>query len=416
MKFYNVLVIFLALNLIACTNTTFTPHRGLIVDNNVSIDKKLNSNITINKSNENLLNFKKISLGKRQNSKNILSAKPIIDGSHIFAMDSVGTLFKVNYDTEKIEWKFNTNAKSVFSTYPFMIAGGIAINDSAIFVSSSDGTIFKINKDNKKIFWTSKIDYEIRSNFTVNDKFVFLLSEYDQVILLDQKSGKNIWETRTSRIDNNLILGTIPVFALDKDNFIVSTSSGTLEKITIFDTKAGWVSKIYNQDNSLGIFSIKSIIAEPTYENNFAFVSSIGGETSMIDLESGNKKWSVAVSSKKSPVVEDNYVFILEQNTNSIVVINKKSGKPIYKVNLPENYNSKKQVNYTNPILININNKNEIAVFSNLGDWVRINPVDGSIISIENNFISRNIVWGPIKLDDNRFIIQDDNSDLYIFY
>lgn len=176
-------------------------------------------------------------------------------------------------NSQKIIWYDFVNGKE---TRSFEVCSSveneiISIGND-VFVSCTDGTLLLLNRNNN-VVWRRNILTKFYANPSSNGEVIISAGIDGKVYCLDFKTGKIIWEFRSS---SPIFSGTVL-----KDNFVfVGNDAGDLYKI---DIKNG---------NQIWKFNCQSkITALPTIDDLHIYTGTLSGDIYALDMSDGKLVW-----------------------------------------------------------------------------------------------------------------------------
>lgn len=176
-------------------------------------------------------------------------------------------------NSQKIIWYDFVNGKETrsFEVCSSVESEMILIGDD-VFISCTDGTLLLLNRNNN-VVWRRNIPTKFYSNPSSDGEVIISAGIDGNVYCLDFKTGKIIWEFRSS---SPIFSGTII-----KDNFVfVGNNAGDLYKI---DIKNG---------NQIWKFNCQSkITALPTIDDLHIYTGTLSGDIYALDMSDGKLVW-----------------------------------------------------------------------------------------------------------------------------
>lgn len=221
-------------------------------------------------------------------------------------------------NSQKIIWYDFVNGKE---TRSFEVCSSvenemISIGDD-VFVSCTDGTLLLLNRNNN-VVWRRNIPTKFYSNPSSNGEVIISAGIDGKVYCLDLKTGKIIWEFRSS---SPIFSGTVI-----KDNFVfVGNDAGDLYKI---DIKNG---------NQIWKFNCQSkITALPTIDDLHIYIGTLSGDIYALDMSDGKLVWRRNVGGvvNNSILAFANKLIIPVLNRN-VVILSKDDGILLNKIEFP---------------------------------------------------------------------------------
>ena len=126
-----------------------------------------------------------------------------------------------------------------------------------------------------------------------------------------------------------------------------------------------------------------------------------------IDISTGERVWTIDLSSTETPWISGDWLFALTSN-NELVCISKRSGKIRWVTQLQMYKNEEKRKNpiqWSGPIMVS----GQLLTISSEGKALWVSPQECQIL--ETNKISGSSYLPPIIVDETIYIL-NDNGDL----
>jgi len=265
--------------------------------------------------------FLKKKIGKNKFSLSNLISSPLITNKNIFYSDDTGTIFSVN-EYGKIRWKKNIYKKRYKKIYKNLT---FSISNNIIYVADNIGFIYCMNINTGELIWIKKHGVPLKSNIKIYNKKIFLINQDNRLLSFDTLTGSQIWDLRSvpSFIKSQNYLG----LAISKNgDLVILTSTGDLLKVDADSGSVYWIvnTTASSYEQSTDFFISSDIVIS---ENDIIF--STHSSIYSFNLDTGYLNWQVEVSSKSTPIVVSNNVFIVSDN-GYFLNVDKKNGKIIW--------------------------------------------------------------------------------------
>tara|TARA_Y100000590_G_C15708497_1_gene1009483 strand:+ start:684 stop:2033 length:1350 start_codon:yes stop_codon:yes gene_type:complete len=341
---------------------------------------------------QNIFLKKKIGKNKFSISKNITS--PLVLENNIIFSDDTGTIFNIN-ENGKIRWKKNIYGKRYKKIYKNLT---FALNKNVIYVADNIGFIYAIDFNNGKLFWIKNHGVPLRSNIKVLNNKIFLINQDNRLFCVNTKDGAKIWDIRS--ISSFIkVQNFLSVAMPNEDHVIAVNSSGDLFKANINNGTIYWSLNVSNTmlAHATDFFKSSEIVID---DGNIIF--SAGSSISSYNLTSGLTNWSQEVSTRGSPIVDGNNIFLVTEN-GYFVILEKKTGKIISSNNILKILKQRKQttqitgfimgsgkiysVTLNGFLIISSASTGKVEYFRKIGDPITSNPIisDGKLFIFTEN-------------------------------
>ena len=298
--------------------------------------------------------FLKKKIGKNKFSLSNLISSPLITNKNIFYSDDTGTIFSVN-EYGKIRWKKNIYKKRYKKIYKNLT---FSISNNIIYVADNIGFIYCMNINTGELIWIKKHGVPLKSNIKIYNKKIFLINQDNRLLSFDTLTGSQIRDLRSvpSFIKSQNYLG----LAISKNgDLVILTSTGDLLKVDADSGSVYWIvnTTASSYEQSTDFFISSDIVIS---ENDIIF--STHSSIYSFNLDTGYLNWQVEVSSKSTPIVVSNNVFIVSDN-GYFLNVDKKNGKIIWATDVFKILKEKKRKTIVSGFLL-ASNKLLLVCFS----------------------------------------------------
>ena len=328
-----------------------------------------------------------------------------------FFSDEKGKIYKFDTSNQKIIWELKIYESS-YNDYPKNIV--LFLNGDVLYAADNLGFIYSIDVQTGKIIWQQNYGIPFSSNLNFHKGVLFVVNQNSRLYAFNPSDGQKIWSfeslsglIKPSRSSN---------ISLYDNKLLFSNDVGDITAIDLDQQVIIWTKNILSQNtisNNL-VFKISNILID----KKDVYVSSNSGDLFNFNLETGEIKWSLKLSSIQNHISTDKYLFVLTENAY-VVALNKLNGSILWSLNL--NKNSKSIIEGSNVGIFSTPTNNDhfglllgsgyLYLTSASGYIFKISAVDGKYISSKkiNNELSR----APIIVD-NKILILNRSSQLII--
>ena len=328
-----------------------------------------------------------------------------------FFSDEKGKIYKFDTSNQKIIWELKIYESS-YNDYPKNIV--LFLNGDVLYAADNLGFIYSIDVQTGKIIWQQNYGIPFSSNLNFHKGVLFVVNQNSRLYAFNPSDGQKIWSfeslsglIKPSRSSN---------ISLYDNKLLFSNDVGDITAIDLDQQVIIWTKNILSQNtisNNL-VFKISNILID----KKDVYVSSNSGDLFNFNLETGEIKWSLKLSSIQNHISTDKYLFVLTENAY-VVALNKLNGSILWSLNL--NKHSKSIIEGSNVGIFSTPTNNDhfglllgsghLYLTSASGYIFKISAVDGKYISRKkiNNELSR----APIIVD-NKILILNRSSQLII--
>lgn len=344
-------------------------------------------------------------------NKNNDSGSLLVFENFVFLSDEKGKIYKFDVNNQKIIWELKIYT-STYNDYPKNIA--LFLNGDVLYAADNLGFIYSVNVQTGKTIWEQNYGIPFSSHLNFHKGVLYVVNQNSRLYAFNPSDGQKIWSfeslsglIKPSRSSN---------ISLYDNKLIFSNDVGDITSIDLDQQVIVWTKNILSQNiisNNL-VFKISNILID----KKDVFVSSNSGDLFNFNLDTGEIKWALKLSSIQNHISTDKYLFVLTENAY-VVALNKLNGSILWSLNL--NKHSKSIIEGSNVGIFSTPMNNDhfglllgsghLYLTSANGYIFKISAVDGKYISSKkiNNELSR----APIIVN-NKILILNRSSQLII--
>ena len=362
------------------------------------------SNALENISGPNTLNkYWGLKIGSGSTKTSYLISMPIIADNKVFSLSSDSRISVFDLKKRKRIWTENLAIKKENKKEGF--GGGLSYLDGVIYVSTGFGNLYAFNANSGNKIWELNMRIPSRSSPIVYQSLVFVMTHDNQLFAVDKNSGEVMW-THRGILESATILSSTSI-GVGEGLIFVPYSSGEIYAIRPINGSVIWTDSLSRTGSSTSLSEINSITARPIIDDGLLFSVSHAGRMVSIDISTGERIWTIDLSSTETPWLSGDWLFALTSN-NELVCISKRSGKIRWVTQLQMYKNEEKKKNpiqWSGPIMVS----GQFLTISSEGNALWVSPEEGQIL--ETNKISGSSYLPPIVVDETIYIL-NDNGDL----
>ena len=257
-------------------------------------------------------------------SRSSLNKSLLYKNGNIFTSDQKGNIIIYSIEKNSILQKFNFYKKKYKS---FNKNLNILIEENTIFISDNIGYIYAYNYLKKKILWAKRNSVPFRSNLKIFNNYLISADQNNNLIFFDKKNGEQIKKIPTEKSKYNGEF--VNYINYKKENIYYLNTFGSLYSISK-DLNINWFLNINKavETNANNIFHSNNMLVN----NNEVYVLT-NDQFYVINSKNGFILYKNNFSSKLSPVIYENYIFILNEN-NFLICMDQKNKEIIYSLDL----------------------------------------------------------------------------------
>ena len=279
----------------------------------------------------------------------------------------------------------------------------LILRNNILYVSDNIGYLYSYDYIQNKIIWAKKFDIPFRSNLKIDKQKLFLSDENSNLYVINSKNGNILRKipTEETLIKNSFINN----LSLSDESLYFLNTFGSIYSINKENLKINWFLNInpsldINLDNLFFSKEVKIL------NNNLIILNN--NYLHVLNSQNGSTKYKVPIQSAISPLVIDDYIFIIN-NKNLLVLIDNMTGKIIYSLSIEESIakflkqNKKKSIQVKLFRIIN----NEIFVFLKNSYVLRF-TINGKLQDIYK--LPKKINSNPIFINNFIYYLNNKNK------
>ncbi len=259
-----------------------------------------------------------------------ITASPIVSGGLVYTLDARALVTAVNMQGEII---WTRSVKPIRDGADDASGGGLAAAGGKIFVSSGFGVLTALDAKDGQLLWRQDLDAPGTAAPTVRNGLVYVTAKNSSAWALDAETGRVAWRVdgspATTSFDGGsgaAVANKMAVFPFPSGEVVALFAKGGLKR---------WSTVISGMRLGHAASAIDDIAGDPVIFDGRVYVSNLGGQTSALSLTDGNVIWS-APEGAQGPVWPIKNAVFLINDLNELVRLNAANGRPIWRVQLPQ--------------------------------------------------------------------------------
>ncbi len=320
-----------------------------------------------------------VSIGTGSTKNLPLNARPIIADGRVITLDTKSVLRAFHDQTGRQLWATNIRNEK---EKEFVITGGVSQDGGIIYVTSGYSEVLALNPENGAIYWRSKISAPSRAAPTVHNGRVFLTTLNNNVLALNAKDGKKLWEYEGVGETTGLLGAASP--AIDDTIVIAALSSGDLLALRPDTGALIWEDNLASALRfGRGTSTLSDIRGYPILYGDAVIAISYGGKMVVIDKKTGSRRWQQEISSSETPWVAGNTIYVINSD-HQLVALHLMSGEVLWISNIPKYKDESKKkelITWTGPLM----GGERLIIFGSDGGVLEYNPQTGERLTFWSN-------------------------------
>lgn len=338
-------------------------------------------------------NFKKTKV-----ASNSMIFFPSVIGSKVYAIDSIGTIFRIDIKTGKEDWKSSLNTQK-----RTLSAATLSYSADKLFITA-DLQLIVINAESGKEIVRKSLDDLVKNQPLIISNAFFVQNVSNNLLAYNIDTWSPVWTYDSW--PETLLTGNITSSVAVGGQLITGFSSGQLISNNIATGEELWQMNLLAQSSEhLGSFP-SSISTQPIAVGSDIYVASNNGYLLKVDTTRAHTVWQKQVDDVISMSISGNTIF-LTTNARQLVAVSTEDGSIIWTTDLMDPKQDKKdKIKATHFLPPIVTNEGVIIFAKDAGGYV-VDPINGNLkkfFAIPKN-ISSFAINGPnlIVFDSNNF-------------
>ena len=331
-----------------------------------------------------------------------LAAAPVVYGGRLYAVDTDGMVHAYDTATGQQVWsvaleKRDDGASSVFG-------GGVSADATRVYATNGVGEVAALNSADGTQVWRVKPAGPLRGAPTLAFGSVYVMSQDNQLIALNQVDGSTNWNASGS-------LGQAGVFgvaapAAGQGTVVAGFSSGELVAYRYENGRNLWSDALARTSISTSVSSLTDIDADPIIDRGRVYAVGQGGRMAAYELVTGQRIWELNIAGISTPTIAGEWLFVLTDDAR-ILCIARATGKVRWSTQLQRFRKEKKkegQIDWSGPVLAG----GRLFIANTQGEVGSVNPADGTFTMLFD--VKEKVSLAPIVADNTLYILDDGGT------
>ncbi|WP_107803250.1 outer membrane protein assembly factor BamB [Nitrosomonas oligotropha] len=312
------------------------------------------------------------------------------DNGAVYVADEAGKLTKYNAATGKQEWQ--VKSKNKFSA-------GVGIGEGLILIGTFKGEVLAYNESGHML-WQASVTSEILSPPQVQNNVVAVRTVDGRIFALDAIDGKRKWiyqgatPSLTVRSTAGITLAHGAIFA--------GFPGGKMVAMSLFNGNIGWEVAVSQPRGVTELERMTDITSAPVINNRLVCAVAYQGRVACFAINDGAYIWSRESSSSAGLVMDNDYVYVTEDN-GVVAAYDLMSGAGMWK---QSRLGSKK---LTRPVIIG----QYIVVADDQGFVNVLRNYDGALVA--RSATDGSVIHNAASVLPDGFVVQTTKGGVYAF-
>jgi len=332
-----------------------------------------------------------------------LAASPVVGSNQLYIEDTEGVIHAFNKKTGEVVWKRAEDEMSD-DLRPSAFGGGVSYDDGVVYATNGAGEVKAKNALTGELLWKVKPAGPLRGSPTIAFGQVYVMTQDNQIIALDAKSGDQLWNKSGSTAQSGVFGVAAP--SAGQGTIVAGYSSGELSAYRYENGRELWADALARTNISTQVSSLTDIDADPIIDSGRVYALGQGGRMAAYELVTGQRIWELNLAGISTPAIAGEWIFTLTDDAR-LLAIARSTGRVRWITQLQQFRNEEKKkdpIFWTGPVLAG----NQLWVASSRGELWRVSVGEGSAqLHAE---LDEPVSLAPIVADGFLYVLDDSGT------
>ena len=270
-----------------------------------------------------------VNVGAANSKGNRVSAAPVVSGGRVFTMDAKSQVAAVS-TAGALQW--STDLTADFDRGGNVSGGGLAAAGNRVFAATGYGELVALDAGSGAVVWRQRVDSPVTGAPMVDGDTVYVVGRDGAGWAVDAGNGKVRWTVPGTPSPNGFVSGAAPAIA--GDVVLFPFASGELAAARRDTGERVWVAGLTGQRLGRAYAAAGDVTGDPVIVGSVAYVGTAAGRMAAMDVDTGERLWSVGEGALNPALVVGGSVFVVNDE-NRLVRLDAASGEVIWAVDMP---------------------------------------------------------------------------------
>lgn len=266
-----------------------------------------------------------------------LTSTPVVADGTIFTLDGEGKVqARDAANPATLRWEYTLpqeETKGALIGFGLMnigttkakdfLGGNLAVADGMVFVTTAMGQVMAVDAKTGKEIWQRDMKIPVRSAPMEYEGALYFITSNNRLYALNSATGAVLWNHATIQQATRMLGAPTPAvgkLANGRTVILAPYASGELFAV---DAKSGeqvWVVSLAGNFSRSAQLGINDISATPLVRGNRVYAISHDGVLLALDLANGSTVWQQEISSLQTPWLAGDLLFVLSSNQELIAL------------------------------------------------------------------------------------------------
>lgn len=344
-----------------------------------------------------------VSIGRGSSAIARLNAGPVVAAGRVYTIDTDAMVRALDAANGRAVWSARITKEGEKSKVAF--GGGVSLGDGRVYATSGFGVAAAYDAASGQQVWRVDLGAPLRGAPTVADGRVYILSQDNQLFVLNGTDGKTAWDSAGTVEQSGLLGAGAPAVA--QDTAVVGFSSGELNALRVENGRPVWQDVLARTGRTTALAALTDIVASPVIDRGRVFAIGHGGRMAALELSTGQRVWERNLAGTSTPWVAGDFVYAVTIE-GELACLTRGEGRVKWVVQLPkwkDEEDKKGAIRWAGPVLAS----NRLLLTGTNGDLIAVSPTNGEILS-RTRVGDGTIYLAPVVAGGTVYILSDDGK------
>ena len=265
--------------------------------------------------------------------------RPTYADGHLYVVSTDGHIAALDAATGKTLWERSTRMRSRLlwlgkkaTRWPdAYYSGGPVISGDLLVVGTLDGHVYGLDAKTGDERWHAELAAEVLSPPAIVGDQVVVRTEDGRVYSLNRETGARQWANDGSNVPVLSLRGNGALLAVNGVVFM-GTDDGKLVSLRLDNGEKLWEQLLASGEGRTDIDRLNDADGDVVLDGTTLYASAYHGNLSAVDGPSGRPLWSRAFSSATTPVVSNNMLYAVNDDSE-VWAFDKAGGTDMWRSN-----------------------------------------------------------------------------------
>lgn len=164
-----------------------------------------------------------------------LIPSPVVTEQAVYAMDGEGVISAHQLGTLELIWQSSILESEEGDP---LLGGGLAVRSNVLYASNNEGKVVALDTTSGEMKWQRQLSLPLRAAPRILSDTIVIQSADNQLLALDAKTGRSLWEHQGLNDQASLLQATLP--AAGGDRVLATYSSGEVTMLSLQKGEVLW--------------------------------------------------------------------------------------------------------------------------------------------------------------------------------